>query len=166
MKYVLLISLFLCACQRPVRHIVDIDPAFQGYVNEFVAESINQGRPISITNLIIAFSDELGPSTIGRCFYYSSDQPNKILINKQDWPYESDEYRRVTLFHELGHCVLGRPHLLNGSIYNGYCSATSIMWPQIENTTDMYSSNWDEYMHELFIGSTTAPSCAFTYWAG
>lgn len=164
----LFILLFLlCGCSRQQPPTVDIDPSFQEIVDEFVGESANQNRPVDITNLAIHFSNALDSWVPGECIYYGGDAPNTILINQQNWENETFQYQKIVLFHELGHCVLLREHVYTGSIYNGFCSATSIMWPYVEENLNMYYENWDAYMQELFTGVSDAPPCSFNnYWGG
>jgi hypothetical protein len=169
MRYAIILSLFLCSCNRRLEHkpVVDINPAFQGLVDEFVAESQHQSRPISITDLVIRFTNELTGETLGECFNYHGQQTNMILIDVQDWPNESDEYRRIVLFHELGHCILNLEHDQTGRVQGGYCTPTSIMWPYVINETNMYVENWGTYMVDLFAGTANGTPCAFNnYWGG
>lgn len=168
-KYVLILFLFTCACAMQIPEfppVVDINPAFQVYVDDFVTESVNQNRPVTITNLIIQFSNQLPSQTLGECTV-GGFSPT-ISINSVDWANETDIFRKVVLFHELGHCVLNREHVNTGSIYNGVCSATSIMWPYTINATNMYTENWGAYMQELFteIPISAAPCSFNNYWGG
>lgn len=170
MQYAIILFLFLCSCQKPFPHtpVVNINPDFQKYVDEFVSESINYGHPVQITDLIMLYTYELDGTTLGVCRDYYGNNTPIILINQNTWPYKTDEYRRAIIFHELGHCVLNREeHVLTGSFRNGFCTATSIMWPYIINQTNMYVVNWNDYMVELFSGVSTAPTCYFNnYWGG
>ena len=167
MQYVLIFFLFLSACStKPHTPVVHIDPAFQGLVTEFVAESQRQGRAISITDLIVRFTPSLSGDVLGECFNYHGQETNVILMDATDWEWESDEYRRVVLFHELGHCVLNREHDTTGRIRDGYCTATSIMYPSIDDV-NMYVANWNDYMLELFTGATNTQPCLYNgYWGG
>lgn len=169
MRYAAILFLFLSACNRAMVHtpMVSIEPAFQGYVSEFVAESVRQGRPVSITDLVVRFSSQLTAETLGECFNYHGQATNVILIDAQDWQWESDEYKRVVLFHELGHCVLNLEHVTTGNVRGGYCTSTSVMYPYIQNATNMYLENWDAYMLELFTGTANTQPCSYNgYWGG
>jgi hypothetical protein len=151
----MLLSLLIVGCQRPTAKIVSIDPAFQKYVDDFVADSRTVGSDIVIDNLIMQFTTQQTAETLGECQYYVDDSGNvlgtpTIQIDAQDWPTESDTYRKIVIYHELGHCVLFRKHVFTGNILNNYCSSTSIMFPYIQNTTNMYTENWSWYVEEMF----------------
>lgn len=166
MRYAIPFLLFLCSCQvQDYRPVVDIPPEFQEYVHNFVEESVTQGRPVSINNLIVRFSDGLDDNILGECWM---GQQRKILINVKYWPGSSLLYKHVLMYHELGHCVLNRDHVETGRIYDGTCSATSIMWPYLNNDIQMYEHNWDAYMYELFNAvPVPANMCYYGgYWGG
>lgn len=153
MRYAITLSLFLCACGHFIHTpIVSIDPALQEYVDEFVAESNHQGRHVRITDLSVHFTPKLTGTHLASCDNYHGDDTNIILVDASKWEWESPEYRKAMMFHELGHCVLNRPHLLTWSIRNGRWIVDSIMFPDIQSDTSMYVDNWDYYMVELFTG--------------
>ena len=168
MRYVFVLFLFLSACgglfEGPP--VVSIEPALQEYVDNFLVEGASRGHPIQITDLIVRFSPDLGDNVLGECWTGGSSTPT-IYISMRYWPYETVVYRRIIMFHELGHCVLNREHELTGRIRNGYCTPSSIMWPYIIDETNMYLTNWNDYMVELFTGVSTGPLCSFNnYWGG
>lgn len=168
MRYAVCLFLLLCSCQKLLHTpVVNIHPEFKDYVTEFLEEGAARGRPIEITDLIVEFSYGLNDQVLGECFTFGGYKSNTILINSNRWLYKPDEYRRVIMFHELGHCVLDREHELTGRVRGGYCTPTSIMWPYVVDQTNMYVANWNEYMIELFLGAAPGPECTFNnYWGG
>lgn len=46
---------------------------------------------------------------LGRCLKYSNGN-RLIQIDPSYWTELNDSERKVLIYHELGHCVLGRPH--------------------------------------------------------
>ena len=179
--YFSLAFLLLAGCYRPLPPptVVSIDPAFQQYVNDFVADGQSVGVDVAITNLSIQFTNDLVAETLGECNIERDINGNvigtpSIVIDAQDWPTESPDYRKVVLYHELGHCVLMRQHVFTGTILAGYCSATSIMYPDIQSQTNMYTENWAWYVQEMFYpglfdftSQSSANYCYYNnYWGG
>ncbi len=147
----LLLILILGGCAPPRNPPqLSVDPEFQPYLDEFIQESKNQGRPVEVNNLSIQFVNTLPSETLGQCFSYNDggDGTPIIIIDWQDWQIETPDYKKIVLFHELGHCVLWRQHIYT---FNGPAGdVTSIMYPYILHTTTVYTDNWDYYMHEMF----------------
>lgn len=112
-----------------------IDPQFYDYVNEFEHFS---GRRVMIT---IKFS-ELDGVIAGRCI----TGPSIIVeIDYTLWFSRDKNFRDAVMWHELGHCILGRPHndmiLPSGipvSVMNTYVIRSEI-----------FEANRDYYMREL-----------------
>jgi hypothetical protein len=152
LNLVLLLSLAGCNTKLHIEKLVSIDPTFQSYVNDFVREGKAVGKNIVIDNLSIHFTNNLTGETLGECFSYNhgTDGTPLILINSQDWLAEIDDYKRIVMFHEMGHCVLWREHITTFNGPFGYI--TSIMFPYIQNDVSIYYSNWSYYMKELFYG--------------
>jgi hypothetical protein len=167
-------AIMLLGCSREHVKVVSIDPAFQGYVNDFVSDAATVGVHIVIDDLIVEFTNQLTSETLGECQFGNANQTPIIIIDAQDWPGESTTYQKVVLYHELGHCILNRQHVFTGTILQSYCSATSIMWPYIENETNMYTENWTWYIQEMFyyptldvVSQEPGNYCSFNnYWGG
>ena len=131
---------------------MSVDPALYVYVVDFIAESRIAGRPVQIDNLSVRFTNALPDNILGNCTPYNRgvDGRPAVLINTAYWEYESDTFKKVVVFHELGHCVLWRPHVLTYLGPNN--NITSIMYPSINTDISVYADNWAYYMHELFYG--------------
>lgn len=54
----------------------------------------------------ITFVDSFNErSIVGRC-----DVGNAVFLHKDYWFFSSEQARLITMYHELGHCLLGLPH--------------------------------------------------------
>ena len=168
----LFIALFATGCGHA--QTVQIDPAVQPYVDRFVAASSTiYDSPVQIDDLIIVIADTLpvtGDST-GVCQTGFGITPTITLL-KSYWESMDPELspngdigREALVFHELGHCVLARPHR-NDTFYlvipataDSLQSHTeyqeSIMYYQADELlvdVDYYTQNREKYMSELFSG--------------
>jgi len=88
-------------------------------------------------------------STIGMCSYNSSGR-NSIKYSSSAWGRNSDTFREMLSFHELGHCLLGRGHK-NAKHSDG--SPESLMNSFIFNEKT-YLANKDRYLKELFTAES------------
>lgn len=89
--------------------------SFAPYVAKFEADSIAQGAPVKVDNLIVQFgvmdfSAERGDCTI------SGDLTPVITLDQEYWNSTDEPGREALIYHELGHCILRRVHrnTLNG----------------------------------------------------
>jgi hypothetical protein len=99
----------------------------------------------------VSFDDSLnGSNTLGVCRYGGDMIVPEIRINRQFWKVASMISREQLMFHEMGHCVLGRPH--NASEYLGYYPL-SIMNPYFFGD-NLYTVNYNSYVNELFLNKT------------
>lgn len=86
-------------------------------------------------------------SVAGTCSTNGHDLRH-ITIDQAFWNRASHLLREMVVFHELGHCVLGRGHEEN-SFDNGICR--SIMRSGLGTCRDAYTPNNREYfIEELF----------------
>lgn len=118
----------------------------QPYVDEFNSYVSSYGTPILNKGIYYTFQDlsSLPGRILGKCSAYKND--NIILIDPTFWAGASDWDRRSVLFHELGHCVLGRGHRTlffqgSGLYYDGG-----------------YKPSWPSANHYLADGFTINPN--------
>ena len=89
-------------------HSVIRDTAFfDAYITSFEQESIIYGNAQKIINLIIKFETTLPKNIAGRC---TENATPLVQINVTTWEYISPERKELLIFHELGHCILGKGH--------------------------------------------------------
>lgn len=167
-----LASLFLFCCSKKsgFNPVFNIEPEFKTYVDLFEQEAAIRGIDMKINNLIIKYDPSLPVSVCGKSNVISSDNNvQKIIsINPNIKCWNSDQELQALIFHEMGHCILGRSHD-NGLLPNG--SPRSIM---VENDLGLFSiciypidgqpcdksDRKTYYMDELFNPSTSVPGWA------
>lgn len=136
MRYIVLIMITLCSisCGKPKGKDMPIS------VRPFVVMFEHHwGKQID--NIFITFGD-LPQGRAGECTNLSNGD---IVIDTLFWAYATVATKEQLIFHELGHCVLGREH--NAKIVNG--REQSIMNPNLL-LDSTYLPNRDEYIKELF----------------
>ncbi len=145
------ISLFLgfyfSSCQQDIDN--EIEAELQLYFDAFVEEAAIQGVEISLDEIdiggYIENIEERG--TLGQCKSYSNGA-KQIVIDQPYWSRASDVEREYLVFHELGHCILGREHL-DSKNASGIC--TSIMQSGDGTCRGIYNlTNREELLEELF----------------
>jgi hypothetical protein len=85
------------------------DPVFDKYKTMFVSHSLGKVKKEDVEDINIGFVDNES-SSIATCYHmiYFTE----ISVNRRYWEaMKNSEYKRANLLlHELGHCVLLRPH--------------------------------------------------------
>ncbi len=119
------------------------------YFTRFEVEAAERGEDIDLNSLsLTAAIEELHPDDVAGVCNYNSRNPNHIGIDESFWNSASSRWREMVVFHELGHCVLGRGHR-GDSFDNGVC--VSIMRSGTGTCRDAYqNSTRDYYLDELF----------------
>jgi hypothetical protein len=122
-----------------------IDPAFTEYVTRFESSARDQGKAITVTNSIRFGIVDSHDGVQAVC------DAGVITVDRNAWNGSVDLDREEIIFHELGHCTLGRQHLndteWDASLF--YSVATSIMnLSRVDLSA--YSVNRSEYIKELF----------------
>lgn len=160
----LFLSLFLFSCGEH-RKRVFIDPELKQFTDSFLLAAKIRGQEITFSNIIIRLDDlskySSDSSRIGGCFYNRSskgfsglddyDDANIVIIDSKFFynPAITDYNRRDVMFHELGHCVLGRKHDTRN--YKGVPS--SLMNPYLVSLTIapfFYVPLESSYFDEMF----------------
>ena len=122
-------------------------PYFQAFEDEAAA------RGIDIDLATVGISGEVenlhDGNTIGRC-QYGRYIDNHVTIDKKFWNRSSNLAREMVVFHELGHCFLGRDHR-EDAFRTGQCQ--SIMRSGTCCCRDGYNATTRSYyVDELFKG--------------
>jgi hypothetical protein len=122
---------------------------FGSYLQEFNSYYYQyQGRRLDLASVDIQMVDEIpgsSGSAVGSCNYGS----RKIKILRSYWNRAGETSRKLTVFHELGHCYLRRGH--TSTVIDGV--PVSIMYPTLAMES-FYSYYQREYLEELFTGNT------------
>lgn len=145
---VLLIVLVLNACHKEQEPGL-VDVPLRGYLDAFVQEASLRGITVDYTNRPIEARLQLHADNtrLGWCDY-NSDQPNLITINTLFWDILDDWEKEKLVFHELGHCILNRPHL-DEKREDGHC--LSIMHSGQSCSDDYTQQTRETYLDELFL---------------
>jgi hypothetical protein len=136
MRPAILALLLLSGCGRSGH-----DPAFAPYVARFVAEATARGAALD-SSVSITFEDGTDEGVGAQC--KSEMGSHWIVVNPRAWGEYNDASREQTIFHEMGHCVLGRGHTAEGE--------PSLMAPQLPAQTS-YGLFRTAYIDELFEGA-------------
>lgn len=113
MRYLLSLSLLiLTSCGPGVVHKTGgnllIDASLQPYFDSFKEELKARNVDIKINNIMITQVNDL-PLSVGANCNRGGSMP-VIKINAFFWNLYGEEDKEAMLFHELGHCILGRGH--------------------------------------------------------
>ena len=149
---IIVISMTLGGCGRTLMSASDFRPHNPSYPSQevkdmvglFIEEANEQQFKLNMANLNIIFVADIpcnecikGTSILGNC-----KVNHKIInLNARMWQKRSELANRLTLFHELGHCLLNRGHYIG--------SDKSIMTAYIP-ATETFKIYYEDYMDELF----------------
>lgn len=134
------------------------DPEFTPYVERFVARAAERDVVVS-PNITVQFTedsldDDDEGKAMARC--YRGFGARYVVVARNYWDKMHDLQREEVIFHELGHCLLDRPHR-NEERFNVPCSLMNgTGLPYIAD----YGSHKENYLDELFGKRTT---CATIY---
>jgi hypothetical protein len=107
----LIIFMSGCSSQEEPEMVYEVPEEFQAFVETFVEEAALRGFNYQITNLILWYDDDLGIKYCGQCNSNSMDQNiQKIILINSNKCWLNDLQKEALIFHELGHCFLGRLH--------------------------------------------------------
>lgn len=143
MKYVFLFLLSLSSCGHPYIIEQTFIPEYNKFLNFAVDRNIalQQDR---IQHLSIT-AKSLPYLVLGQCEEYGGDYT--VRIDRTYWSNATWVGQEAVLFHELGHCLLGRKHLNDVDTTTG--TYVSIMNEyQLDNRS--LSQRYDYYINELF----------------
>lgn len=138
--------------------VQQIDRAFAEYVESFKSEAADRGYEIDFSeyNVELSFGDLDTIQARGLCDDISSFDDFVVTIDREIWETLRDVQKEYLIFHELGHCFLGRPHKTDIIELGGVCS--SLMSPGGFCIKDIYDNKWRKYyLDELFDEFTAAP---------
>lgn len=125
---------FLLGCAAPLKKENDLVPYLERFLTD--AAKYNQSYP---TNTLMLQFGELKYPVVGNCASYTNGE-RIVTIDKNYWALAGDGLREELVYHELGHCLLGRGHVEN---------VLSIM-NSVLNTESEYLSEHQYMLDELF----------------
>lgn len=127
----------------------NVDKALWPFFKSFEKEGAKRGLTIDLNsaNITASFKDIEEENVAGTCSY-SHHSPRKITIDIPFWKGSTHLAKEMIVFHELGHCYLGRGHL-ETKFESGYCR--SIMRSGTCCCRDAYNEqNRNYYLDELY----------------
>jgi hypothetical protein len=144
--YIAILILLLLGCSKDSDLV---DRSLQGYLDDFRKEALKRGFKVDYDTKQIEARLELHQdnSNLGWC-NFNADVPNQIVINSYYWDVLDGLEKEKLIFHELGHCVLNRPHY-DATRVDGRCK--SIMHSGQRCSDDYNPSNRTAYLDELFF---------------
>jgi hypothetical protein len=130
-----------------------IEQKYLPYVKAFEARAAAVGANIKVTDLSIVSVPKIDEKyVVAQCLKTANGSTTpSIIVSQEYWTQFSASSREELLFHEMGHCVLNRPHRADED--NGI--SFSIMNPIVFGGR-LYIVNYKQYMHELFYNSDLA----------
>lgn len=139
-----------------VRQFSTSNPVFANIVTQFEQYGKQySGNPnFTVGDVPVNFGDTENEQFEGVCFSYG-DGTTEVIIRESWWNSASQPMRESLLFHELGHCALGRDH--DNSILEimGISHKKSMMNSVIVNS-NQYTNHKAGYLTELFTQTTNA----------
>lgn len=125
-----------------------VQEELQPFFESFATEGSFRGIEVDFGELGVEgyISETTEENAVGQCTH-SSSSPNKVTIDAYFWRVASTARKEFVIFHELGHCYLGRSHL-DEKDENGIC--ISIMQSSADACTSNYESERSKYLDELF----------------
>ena len=123
----------------------DLDPYFERFVQEAALRGVDLQEAL---DLISGYIEEIEDGSVSGQCRHLVDAPDKVVIDRDFWNVANDNRKEFLVFHELGHCMLGRSHL-DTKDRNGMC--VSIMHSSSDACVNAYSySTRSAYLDELF----------------
>ena|SRR5438105_1597512 len=117
---------------------------FSPYVNRFIQAGQSVGVDVDMTAISITFLEELPHDAAGICHMATKT----VVILEPYWNSINDSEKETLIFHELGHCVLGRQHENNA--LGGYPHSIMYFANTIGEDQIYYKAHRQEYINELF----------------
>lgn len=112
-KYIPLFFIIISfSCKESVEPTVyQVDKGLQVYLDKFMEEAKKRGINVTSENLILKFGSTT-EQICGRCVKAKNEGQRTVTIidNLTCWQQAPYENREALVFHELGHCLLGRVH--------------------------------------------------------
>jgi len=163
------LGLPLGGCEQGFEPVYDVPEDLQIHIDSFLEEAAMRGHEFTINNLIIEYDPELSFERCGTCNSDSElDNIQKVVKINPNCLITYNEQMEALVFHELGHCFLGRQHnsdlLPNGDpksimIPNNYNVYAPCIY-QIGDEDCNFTFKRGYYLDELFDESTPVPDWA------
>lgn len=154
----LISTLMACSSTEPESN-VEVSPEFRPFVRSFEEEAAKRGITFDFEESGLEIL--LGPTRVDNAAGVCRGD-GSIEIETSVWDNFSTAGKEQLIFHELGHCVLGRPHrnvVLSNDEWGSIMRGTPI--PEDRGVAVNYSGQRREYyINELFDENTPFPDWA------
>ena len=164
-KILIVCLIIIIGCQKKIDFAYSVPQEFEPYVQKFITEAKARGDDISINNLIIQYE-------YSQSFQYcaasnvvsSQNDVQKIIYIKANQCWQNGTQLETLIFHELGHCILGRDHDMSlmtkgypkSIMYTGDITLYSpCVYALNDSCNKLYRRAY--YIDELFNPSTPVP---------
>lgn len=136
-----------------VRQFSSTNPLFNNIVSQFeqAGRQYSGNSQFTVSNVPVNFGNTENEKFEGVCFSYP-DGTTEVIIREAWWNSASQALKESLLYHELGHCVLGRDHDNETFSVDGTTHKASMMNSVIVNSSK-YTSYKAGYLTELFTYS-------------
>ena len=148
LSLMMLLGATSCSDQEEYSFDQSVDLELQEFFDSFASEALNRDVEINWDEEeIVAEITTISTDALGQCLTFEQGR-RQINIDLDFWQSSNRLAKEFLIFHELGHCVLGRSH--NDTSTNGIC--TSMMTSGEGICLSNYSFRTrDEYLDELFF---------------
>lgn len=131
-----ILLIFLSSCGESEKPPAPIAPELKPYFDEFLFEAGERSVSPDLSKLESIEVTYSPTHPLGRC------SNGRVVINLRVAMGDVCKVK-VAMFHELGHCLLGKKHTPpDGGVH--------IMQPVIESACAVYLLVWEELLDELF----------------
>lgn len=177
-RHLFLVTLsLLLACEQDelIEPEKTIPASVQPYIDQFIREAEKRGLTLDISDLSVELGRDLNipadndqQTVVGSCSRSENLDLIKIDTLNSLWLLSGPLGREEIMFHELGHCLLGRQHrddrLLSGDYASIMRAAGLLQYGDLDrysalflNPTGTKAHKRDYYLDELFDSNTGAP---------
>ncbi len=144
------VLLWMTSCEKETASDENyIDSDLTPYFENFVEEAAKRGVDLELMrDMVSGYIEDIDDGSVSGQCRHDADAPDKVIIDRTFWRTAGTSRKEFLVFHELGHCMLGRSHI-DTRDSNGFC--VSIMHSSSDVCTNGYSySTRAEYLDELF----------------
>lgn len=146
-KLIILSLLLLTTFSCTKDETVSVDAALQPLFDDFASEAQTRGMNLDMSHYSGIFMELEENNVAAKCQTLSNGS-KRVVVDQSFWISASALQREMVVFHELGHCVLNRPHLddarTDGSCVSMMQSGLSLCKMSYTNLTR------SAYLDELF----------------
>jgi hypothetical protein len=136
-KLLVFFTLFGCSSYK-TPSTLEIDKRVLPIVEKF---ALLYNKPLP-DNLRVIFSDLDNEDRGGLCYNHR----RLVILNTQNWDENTEITKEMIVFHELGHCVLDRNHIL----YDKRQKCSPSIMGNSGVSDDCYVDRYEYYIKELF----------------